>query len=123
MESLNITLVFRRLEANTNQQAIFFLAALSSSRSLVVCLSVGWLVGWLVCWSLGVCEKMTLEYQMVNKTFLKPTYLHTYGTVVTVVTKKITKSFFHQKNCHNYKSFTKKTFFHKRKTLKKCVST
>ena len=61
---------------------------------------------------------------MVNKTFLKPTYLHTYGTVVTVVTKKNhQKSFVHQKNCHNYKSFTKKTFFHKRKTLKKCFST
>ena len=48
MESLNITLLFRRLEANTNQQAIFFLAALSSSRSLVVGLSVGWSVGQLV---------------------------------------------------------------------------
>ena len=34
-----------------------FLAALSSSRSLVVSRSVGWSVGW----SLGVCEEVTLE--------------------------------------------------------------
>ena len=29
---------------------------------------------------------MTLEYQMVTKTYLKPTYLPTYATVVTVGT-------------------------------------
>ena len=34
-----------------------FLAALSSSRSLVV----GWLVGWLVGWSGYLCEKVTFR--------------------------------------------------------------
>ena len=31
-------------------------------------------------------KKLPLEYQLVTKTSLKPTYLHTYATVVTVVT-------------------------------------
>ena len=57
MESLNIILLFRRLEANTNQKAINFVkAALSSSRSLVVGLSVGWSVGQLVRRSVRRCE-------------------------------------------------------------------
>ena len=32
------------------KSALLFLAALSSSRRLVVCWLVGWSVGWLVCW-------------------------------------------------------------------------
>ena len=56
---------------------LLFLAAPSSSRSLVV----RWLVGWLVGWSVGhLCEKVTF------RVYLKPTYLSTYATVVTVVT-------------------------------------
>ena len=31
-------------------------------------------------------KKLTLEYQIVTKTYLKPTYLPTYATVVTIVT-------------------------------------
>ena len=55
-----------------------FLAASSSSRSLVV-------VGLSVCLSRDFVKKLPLEYQIVTKTYLKPTYLPTYATVVTVV--------------------------------------
>ena len=73
-------------------------------------------------------KKLTLEYHILTKTYLKPTYLPTYATVVAVVTvvtvvsvvtvmtevkrKKIThqKPFFHQKNIPPTKKFTKKKF-------------
>ena len=67
MESLNITLLFRRLEANTNQKAINFVkAALSSSRSLVVGLLVGWSVGRLVCRSETFMQKVTFRVSNGN---------------------------------------------------------
>ena len=53
-----------------------FLAAQSTSISLVV--------RWLVARPLR--KKGCLEYQMVTKTYLKPTFLPTYVTVVSVVT-------------------------------------
>ena len=46
----------------------YYLAASVSSRSLVVCPSVGRKV-------VELCEKLPLEYQILNKTFLRPTYL------------------------------------------------
>ena len=49
-----------------------FLAALSSSRRLVVCLLVGLLVG-LSVGQEGFVKKWLVEYQMVTKTYL-PTY-------------------------------------------------
>ena len=65
-------------------------------------------------------EKLPSEYQMVTKTYLKPTYLPTYATVVTVVTvvtlvrvvtvvtkKKSSKNFSFQL----FFFFFKKTFF------------
>ena len=52
-----------------------FLAAPSSSRSLVG--------RWLVGWSQGVCEKVTIRVS--NKRYLKPSYLSTCVMVVTVV--------------------------------------
>ena len=55
---------------------ILLLAALSSSRSLVIGWLVGLLVGWLVCYSVGR-PLSPLEYQIVTKTSLKPTYLVT----------------------------------------------
>ena len=45
-------------------------------------LSVGWSVGR----SERFVKKLSLEYQMVTETYLKPTYLPNYVTVVTVVT-------------------------------------
>ena len=103
----------------------FFLAALGRSRRLVV--------GPLIC-----CK--TLEYQMVTKTYLQPTYLPTYVTTVTVGTAvdssdsnessdssdqktffsltkhlfshKQKKNFFKKNYFHKKKKFTKKTLFH-----------
>ena len=53
---------------NKSELVRCFLAALSSSRSLVVCWLVGWLVGRSVGWSGdlcgGVCEKVT--YRVSN---------------------------------------------------------
>ena len=51
-----------------------FLAALSSSRCLVVSLSVGRSVGW----SYIFVKSWPLEYQIDTKTYQKPTYLPTY---------------------------------------------
>ena len=56
---------------------IFFLAASSSSRSLVVGLSVRRSVCPSVGLSVDFVKKLPLEYQMVTKTYLKPTYLPT----------------------------------------------
>ena len=56
----------------------FFLAAPSSSRCLVVGLSVWWSVSPLVRSSETFLKKCPLEYQIVTKTYLKPTYLSTY---------------------------------------------
>ena len=49
----------------------WFLAALSSSRSLVVRPSVCWLFGQ----SENFVKKWPLQYQLVTKTYLQPTYL------------------------------------------------
>ena len=57
----------------------YFLAASVSFRSHVVCPSAGWL-------GIVLCEQLPLEYQIVNKTFLRPTYLPNYVKVETVVT-------------------------------------
>ena len=46
------------------ETTVSFLAALSSSRSVVVCLSVGWSVGWSGDLCGGVCEKVT--YRVSN---------------------------------------------------------
>ena len=70
-------------------------------------------------------KKIPLEYQIVSKTYIKPTYLHTNATVVTVVTfltvvivvTEVTpKPFFlSPKHFFNHKNFffTKKNLFTK----------
>ena len=60
-----------------HQTWVSFLAALSSSRSLVVCPLVRLSVG-------DVCETVTFR---VSKSKLKHTCIPTYETVVTVVTE------------------------------------
>ena len=54
---------------NNQSLTILFLAALSSSRRLVV----GWLVRWLVRWSEDLCEKVT--FRVLNCNLNLPTYL------------------------------------------------
>ena len=68
-----------------NRASMAFLAALSSSRRLVVCWSVCLSVGLSVDWSAYVCEKVTLR---VSDGYLSlpETYLLSYMTVVTAVT-------------------------------------
>ena len=67
-------------------------------------------------------KKLPLKYQIVTKTYLKPTY-ETVVTVVKLVTVGIVvtkKLFFHQKpfltqkNSHQKMVLTKKNFFHRK---------
>ena len=56
-----------------------------------------------------------MTYPMVTKTFLKPTYLPTYATVVKAmsIVKIVTHNFFHPKLIFTKKKITKKLFFSK----------
>ena len=61
-------------DLTTGKTKYFFLAALSSSRSPVVCQSICPSI----CLSETFAKKWHIESQIVTKTYLKPAYLPTY---------------------------------------------
>ena len=77
-----------------------FLAALSSTKSLIVGRLVGWSVGRSVGRSVMFVKRWLLEYQKVIKLTFLPTYeaVVTVVKVVTVVTLK-SRNLFQQKSC------------------------